>query len=206
MLCRFSISLILAASISSYAADLNNSKLLPTKTQIQSAQKKFGELNKTDPSKVKQFEKLNNPDLTKMQELFKNQRISGYANLQNTSNAKKTTGIIFYLFSKTVPDYTVKNVFKDSKNIPSRYQFNGVLRGLDKDGLKKLEEWQEISDVTVKINPIIFDEAKVNTVPAFVYAECNTTTPILRTNSCVFKKVLFGDVSLEFALEKMGLL
>lgn len=204
MLCRLSISLIFSAWFVG-AAELNTTKLLPTNFQMENVRQRYSELNKTDAKNIKQFEKLNTfKDVEKIQALFKQQRIANYGEIQ-AADSKKTSQIIFYLFSKTVPDETVKNIFKAAKKLPNKYDFYGVLRGLDKDGLKKMETWHEIDGVTVKINPIIFDEAQVNTVPAVVYAECKTTAPILRTGSCAFKKVLFGDVSLEFALEKMGL-
>ena len=57
--------------------------------------------------------------------------------------------------------------------------------------------------IRVKINPLIFRGVGAKVVPAFVLANCDVISGVLRSKTCVYEKVIYGDVSLKFALEKL---
>lgn len=156
------------------------------------------EKNKSDIEKYKAF---GNVDLKALEGLFKNKNWLDY-NLELKSDEKKN--LIFYLFSTSVPSQTVKNVFLASKKYKT-LEFYGVIRGISKKTWEYLQSLDEkaIEDISIKINPNIFRYAEVKVVPAFVLAECNDRPMgIIRSSSCSFKAVIYGDVSLDFAIEK----
>ncbi|HID04970.1 MAG TPA: hypothetical protein EYP20_04100 [Aigarchaeota archaeon] len=114
-------------------------------------------------------------------------------------NSKKET--IFYLFSRSVPRATVDNVFRWAKNLKD-WKFYGVIRGIDKEILSYITSLKNFRHITIKVNPLIFEKVGAEVVPAFVFAECKMIMGVLRTGDCEFKAVLYGDVSLKWALEK----
>ena len=118
--------------------------------------------------------------------------------LLGESSKKK---VIFYLFSRSVPRATVDNVFRQAKNLKD-WKFYGVIRGIDREILSYITSLKNFRHVSVKVNPLIFEKVGAEVVPAFVFAECKTTMGVVRTKDCDFKAVLYGDVSLKWALER----
>ncbi len=119
--------------------------------------------------------------------------------LPKVSNSKEK--VIFYLFSRSVPATTVDNVFQQAISLRG-WKFYGVIRGIDKEILSYITSLRNFRHITVKVNPLIFEGVGAQVVPAFVFAECRTVMGVLRTKDCEFKAVLYGDVSLRWALEK----
>ncbi|MDQ7082108.1 MAG: TrbC family F-type conjugative pilus assembly protein [Aquificota bacterium] len=107
--------------------------------------------------------------------------------------------VIFYLFSRSVPHATVDNVFRQAKSLKG-WKFYGVIRGIDREILSYIASLKNFKYVSVKVNPLIFEKVGAEVVPAFVFAECKMIMGILRTKNCEFNAVLYGDVSLKWAL------
>ncbi|RMD45798.1 MAG: hypothetical protein D6831_02895 [Aquificota bacterium] len=190
---------------------LDKSKLIPNKKILKKAEKyKSLENNKVDVSKYEDMGKAVNWNaLLKMYGgnwLEMNKNIRSFVN----ENDKKKV-FIFYLFSTTVPKKTIVNVIKSAKKYKD-IKVIPVIRGLNRKGKKPVEKyiWAFMNDINskvgggirVKINPIIFRKAKVNLVPAFVLADCPILGGIIRSKECDYKAVIFGDTSLDFAIEK----
>ena len=194
-------------------ANIDFHNLLPDKETLKKTYNKYKSLteNKTDVSKYKNLGKTIN-----WQALFSiygsnwlemTEKVKSIAN----TNPQKKRNLVFYLFSTTVPKQTIINVFKSAKKYKN-LELYGIIRGLNRKGKKPVEKyiWSFINDIneksgggiTVKINPIIFRKAKVNLVPAFVLADCPTYYGIIRSKECQYKAVIYGDTSLDFAIEK----
>ncbi len=209
MLFRFSISVIILLIlhlVDAFAGQWDD--LLPKRETLLEVEKNYSRLRKG--RNVEKFKKLTQSrDITEFErfidsfnldKLSKDWWLKAY---KRTENREKE--FLFYLFSSSVPDETVRNVLSQRYLIPPEIGFYPVLRGIPSiDYLKKMKEWKELAGVKVKINPIIFKKAGVEVVPAFVLAKCKVIGGILRSKTCVFQKVLYGDVSLQFALEKFG--
>lgn len=229
MLFRFSISLIFGICISAFAlTDKEKEYIEKNKANIQEVEEKFGGLKEkkqkvneemlmVKPENLKEVEKYKNlkenkADVSKYKELGKNINLKLLENIYGKNwldirlklegNPEKKN-LIFYLFSTSVPIQTVKNVFLASQKYKD-LEFYGVLRGINKKTWKYLNSMDKaMNNMTVKVNPLIFRAVDAKVVPAFVIAECpNRPYGIIRSKYCKFKAVLYGDVSLDFAIEK----
>jgi hypothetical protein len=183
-------------------SDQKYEKFLPSKEEIEEVKKKFSSLNK--PADVSDFEKFTKGDLSvvekfgKLASLEKDWWLKLYANRQ-----KRKKLVVFYLFSSSVPESSVRNILSQAGLVPTKVAFYPVLRGIPSlDYLEKMRNWKEIAGITVKINPLIFRGVGAKVVPAYVLAECDVVAGVLRSKTCTYLKVLYGDVSLKFALEK----
>jgi len=170
-------------------------RLLPDSKKIEEVKNKYGSLEHFDEALTKRFEEAL---LTKEGQ----KRIWRMFFKRNLPESGKVE-VIFYLFSRSVPKQTVENVFKSAEKLTD-YEFYGVVRGIDGKTLSYLASIESFKKgkITVKINPLIFERVGAEVVPAFVFAECKKEFGILRTRNCDFKAVLFGDTSLDFAIEK----
>ncbi len=176
-------------------ANIDVDKLLPSEGEIKRVRERYKHLGKFDQEKT---QKLIDALLTSAGQ----QRIwEMFFNRPMPQKAQEPARVIFYLFSRSVPSTTVGNVFRQAKKIKG-YEFYGVVRGIDKKLLSYLTSLKEFQGITVKINPLIFEKVGAEVVPAFVFAECKKTMGILRTKDCDFKAVLYGDVSLKWAIER----
>lgn len=112
---------------------------------------------------------------------------------------------LIYLFSDSVPDVTMKNVFKAAKKISS-IEFTGCLQGFigeDSGDLRKFIEKQvgkgEIDNIEVRLDPFFFRDLEVAQVPALVYAKCSTTP-----TQCDYEMIIYGDSSLDYLISQMS--
>jgi len=196
-------------------AKVDFNKLLPDKETLKETHDKYNSLteNKADVSKYQDLGRNINWqalfDVYGSNWLEMNEKIK---NVMEVGENKRKKNLIFYLFSTTVPKQTIVNVFESARKYED-LQLHGVIRGLNRKGKKPVEKyiWNFINDInekvggniTVKINPVIFRKAEVNLVPAFVLAECDYRPyGIIRSNECEYMAVIYGDISLEFVVEK----
>ncbi len=113
---------------------------------------------------------------------------------------------LIYLFSDSVPDVTLKNIFKAAKKINS-IEFTGCLQGgfIGEDSanlkqfIKKQVSKAEIDNVEVRLDPFFFRDLEVVQVPALVYAKCSTTP-----TQCDYEMIIYGDSSLEYLVSQMS--
>ena len=170
-------------------------KLIPSRQKIEEVRNKYEDLARFDENLIRQFEGalLTKEGQKRIWEMF----------FKKDLPSSQKVKVIFYLFSRSVPRATVENVFKSAEKLTD-YRFYGVLQGIDKKTISYLASIESFKKgkITVKINPLIFEKAGTSVVPVFVLAECRENFGILRTKNCSFKAVLYGDVSLEFALKK----
>ncbi len=187
-------------------ADLHNldiNKLLPKEEKLREVENRFKHLKE---------KRVKDEDLTRLLNMntssYSLERIMGLLRQYQLKfdlrkiNAKKPTEkrkIIFYLFSRSVPARTVNNVFASSRKLKG-FEFFGVLRGIDKKTLEYLQNVDSFKKVRIKINPYIFEKVGAGVVPAFVYAECPPGE--FRSKLCDYKYVVYGDISLEYAMDK----
>jgi len=169
--------------------------LIPEQNVIKQVKERYEHLTKFNKDLIKQFEFAL---LTK-----EGQERIWKAFFKKDLPKEKNQKVIFYLFSRSVPLQTLRSVFKSAEKLKG-YRFYGVLRGIDERTISYLASIESFKKgkITVKINPLIFEKAGTSVVPAFVLAECRENFGILRTKNCILKAVLYGDVSLEFALKK----
>jgi len=229
LLFRISISLIFGICVSAFALTDEEQKYVEeNKTNIQEVEKNFKELTekkqKVDeemlmvkPENLKEVEKFkslteNKADVSEYKKLGENVNLKLLENIYGKNwldirlkleGKPEKKNLIFYLFSTSVPMQTVKNVFLASQKYEN-LEFYGVLRGISKKTWKYLNSLDKaMNNMTVKVNPLIFKAVNAEVVPAFVIAECpERPYGIIRSKSCKFKAVLYGDVSLDFAVEK----
>lgn len=146
----------------------------------------------------------------KVLEMFGSNYLEMAKNL-NISGEIKKKKYIFYLISTTVPENTIVNVLNQSKKLKG-IEVIPVLRGVNRKGKRPVEKfiWNYVNEINekigggirVKINPIIFEKVDAKFVPAFVLADCPAYEGIIRSKECDYKAVLYGDTSLDFAVEK----
>jgi len=191
--------------------NVDTNKLLPSEEQMKQAEK-YKDLTKNQKDVSKYQELGNKIDWDKITKIYG----SNYLEMQmkinqmlQSKNEKKQ--VVFYLISTSMPKETIINVIQTAKK--ENVELYPVLRGLNRKGYKPVErfifEWvndlnnQIGGGIRVKVNPIIFNEVQANVVPAFVLADCpERYFGIIRSKSCQFKAVLYGDVSLDFAIER----
>ena len=178
--------------------DFDAQRLLPSEEKIKEVKEKYEHLTDYDEELIESFKDamLTNIKLRRVWELFFKKPLPQEAELKSSRSR-----VVFYLFSRSVPKTTVENVFSQAKKLKD-YEFYGVIRGIDKEVLGYITSIKSFSGITVKVNPLIFERVGAEVVPAFVFAECKKTMGILRTKDCDFKAVLYGDVSLKWALER----
>ncbi len=198
------VSVMVILSISPvYGVDLE--KMKPKPEDIERVQKLEQSLKKPEYiEKAKQYEHLKDRvDMNKTQSAIQpqldNQNI---LNNQVISQPDKQK-YIFYLFSKSIPDTAIESVFIQSKKL--NVNFYGVLRGIDKEGavLEKIKGIKGFEDITIKVNPLIFNAVGAKVVPAIVYAYC-PQPQMFSSSDCDYKYIVYGDLTLMGALEIMG--
>jgi hypothetical protein len=172
---------------------IDTKTLLPSEEKLREVKERYKHLGEWNSEKV---DKLKEALLTSAGQ----QRIWNMFFKTPPPSVKKER-VIFYLFSRSVPRATVENVFSYAKNLKD-WRFYGVIRGIDKEVLSYITSLKNFRHITVKVNPLIFEKVGAEVVPAFVFAECKVVMGILRTKHCEFKAVLYGDVSLRWALER----
>ncbi len=97
------------------------------------------------------------------------------------------------------------NLFLSRHKSYKGINFYGVLRGVDakREVLIKIQGIKDFGEITVKVNPLIFRNVSAEAVPAFVYALC-ATPQMFRSGDCEYRMILYGDLTLMGALEKMA--
>lgn len=205
MLHRISVSLVVLLFIgTAYALDYEALKPRP------------GDLDR-----IKKFESLQSQEsiekARKYEGLKENMNLAPVipqnAGLQETERSEESfnsqingskEAYLFYLISKSVPSSAISNIFMQAKKLKG-VNFYGVLRGVDsaREVLSKMEQMNEFNDITIKVNPLIFRNVGAEVVPAFVYAVC-PPRELFRSAECEYRMIVYGDMTLLGALEKMG--
>lgn len=123
-----------------------------------------------------------------------------YKNEGQTKNAA-----LFYLYSDSMPDQTLKNIFRDAKRIKA-IPFYGVVRGFTGEGKEALKSYMqkqinktEADDIETKMDPYVFRELKAQKVPALAYGAC-TTQPV----KCDYYAIIYGDAELEYMVSQIA--
>lgn len=207
LLSRLSVSVILVISgltCASWALDLD---ALTPKTKDLERVQKFEKL--ADPkiiSGVRKFEKLRDAaDLDKVNSVAHGGAGASGINRAMSVGGGRVQKYIFYLFSQSVPDVTVNSVFDQAKKLVKEdIVFYGVVRGVDGDR-KILDKFRNLRSkgIRLKINPLIFRGVGAEVVPAFVYAVCPEKNSF-RSRDCDYRLVVYGDMTLAGALEKLS--
>ncbi len=174
---------------------INTKRLLPTEDKIKEIREKYKHLTEFNKEEI---EKLKDALLTSAGQKRVWESVFKTPSPKDKGSKEK---VIFYLFSRSVPATTVDNVFSQAKKLKG-IKFYGVIRGIDREALHYITSLKNFGEVRIKINPLIFEKVGAEVVPAFVFAECRTVMGILRAGNCEFKAVLYGDVSLEWAVER----
>ena len=189
MLRRISIPLTVLIMTTGIAFPLDMEKLKPKPTDLERA-KKYEHL-KDNIAPVK---------ISPAQGQAGNQRPAAGSTARQTAKQK----YLFYLFSKSVTDSAIESIFMQAGKLKG-VSFFGVLRGVDRERgvLVKIQRLKDFSGITVKVNPMIFRQTGVEMVPAFVYALC-PPEETFRSAECDYRLVLYGDLTLLGALERMS--
>lgn len=93
--------------------------------------------------------------------------------------------LVFVSFS--MPEVSLKSLFQQAK----KHNAVLVLRGLYQDSFVKTSQKLQEMEITVEINPELFDTHNITIVPTFIRLKAEKTYSILK-----------GNVSLDFAVKK----
>lgn len=119
-------------------------------------------------------------------------------------NGRRKQPQLVYLYSDSMPESTLQNIFADAKKIES-IEFTGCVQGfigetsadLKKYMIKQVEK-TGIENIAVRINPFFFRDLEVKRVPALVYAKC-TSYP----TKCDYEYIIYGDSRLSYLVEQI---
>jgi hypothetical protein len=156
----------------------------------------------------KQEENINyNESLNLYRKYFSNDTytIENYPKAFNKKYLFQRKTILFYLFTTNMPKEAYLNVFREAEKIKDKLPVIGILRGMDlktKDKLDKAFKDKKIS-FNGRVNPFIFRDLGIKKAPVFIVANCQVK-PYLKYKSCKFLYRFDGDVSLSYALTKIG--
>ena len=108
---------------------------------------------------------------------------------------------LYYFISFSIPDRSLRKAVEDAERVRAIM----VLKGMKNDSMKEtmlaIKEFIGEKRVQFQIDPVLFEEFKINLVPALVLAKNS------KCRSCEKGKLalppIFGDVSLPFALTEM---
>ncbi len=204
MLHRLSVPLIVIILWTGSAPALDMENLKPRPGDLERV-KKFEALKTQEGiGKAKQYESLKEgADLNRVQSLIsKDKEPTPPIHIAGTQGERQK--YLFFLFSKSVPDSAIESVFAQAQKLKG-INFYGVLRGVDRNRevLTKIQGIKNFGEITVKVNPLIFRHVNAEAVPAFVYAQC-AAPQMFRSGDCEYRMILYGDLSLIGALEKMA--
>jgi len=182
-------------------------KFLQTKPKAEQKKDYFLEKYNIDISTIKSEEDLYNIPLEVIKSIALNGDLDKFINAINTS--KKVLHIL-YLFSSSMPEQAVSNIFQQYEKVHQYFnevKFYAVMTGVDieikdRQGYKFFDEIfkkKQFENIHVKINPYIFKMNNVKKVPAFLVANCSNDE--LRSDECEFKYIVYGDMTLLHALE-----
>lgn len=131
------------------------------------------------------------------------QGIEAKTRFQNQGQIKNP--VLFYLYSESVPDQTLKNIFRDAKKIKT-IPFYGVVRGFSGEGDDALKNYiqkqvnrTEAEEIETKMDPYVFRELNTKKVPALAYGAC-TNTPV----KCEYYAIIYGDSELEYMVSQIA--
>jgi len=131
--------------------------------------------------------------------------INNYKKAFNPKYLFQRKTIIFYLFTTNMPSKDYLTVFKQAELIKNKLPLIGVLRGMDLKTKEKLDKAFEGTHIYFngRVNPFIFRDLGIKEAPVFIIANCQVR-PYLKYRSCKFLYRFDGDVSLSYALSKIG--
>jgi conjugal transfer pilus assembly protein TrbC len=118
-------------------------------------------------------------------------------------STRLTTGRLYYFWSFSVPEESLRAVFVNGEKIGLVAVLRGLPEGSAKESLLRLKRLLGERKVEVVIDPLLFRLYGITAVPAVIYAEgvnssCEHCEPVPRYWKAI------GDVSLEAALENLA--
>ncbi|WP_456469986.1 TrbC family F-type conjugative pilus assembly protein [Caminibacter sp.] len=192
--------------MNAYAFDMNSYLQQLKKKSEESAKKYYSK--KEGYILKKREENVNyNASLNLYRKYFSNDTytIENYPKTLNTKYLFKRRMVLFYLFTTNMPKETYLNVFKQAEIIKDKLPVIGVLRGMDLSTKRRLDN--AFKNVKVyfngRVNPFIFRDLGIKKAPVFIVANCQVK-PYLKYKSCKFLYRFDGDVTLSYALSKIG--
>jgi len=131
--------------------------------------------------------------------------INNYQKIFNKNSLIKRQTILFYLFTTNMPSNSYLNVFRQAELIRDKLPVIGILRGMDLKTKMKLDKAFRNQKIYFngRVNPFIFRDLDIKKAPVFIIANCEVK-PYLRYKSCKFLYRFDGDVTLSYALSKIG--
>lgn len=200
--------LLFTAIVVIFAFDMNNF-LKTLKNQSNATMKKYSKESQSlgDYLNKEQSSINYNVSLNLYKKYFSNDTftIDNFNKTFNTKYLFKRKTILFYLFTTNMPQRDYLNVFRQAEVIKDKLPVIGVLRGMDLKTKEKLDNAFRGKKIYFngRVNPFIFRDLGIKKAPVFIIANCQIK-PYLKYKSCKFLYRFDGDVTLSYALTKIG--
>lgn len=109
--------------------------------------------------------------------------------------------VIFVSFS--MPDLSLKTWIKTARSLQAPVVIRGLIHNSFKETIAKLKVLNQEAIGGVSLNPIAFDQFGIRQVPAIVVVDKSLSlSPQQKADEAIFD-VVYGDVTLDFALRQM---
>lgn len=115
--------------------------------------------------------------------------------------ADNSTSPIITFVSFSMPKESLKQWLGEAKQIHAPVIIRGLIDNSFKETINQMSQLINDNQNGVQLDPTLFKKFNIDKVPALVVRENNTC---LATQSCIDKyDVIYGDVSMEYALNKI---
>ena len=184
-----------------------NDYLSKLKNQSNATLKKYYKPSMGDMLEKEETSPNYNTSLNLYKQYFSNDTYT-IDNINKVLNKKylfKRKTILFYFFTTNMPKKDYLNVFRQAELIKDKLPVIGVLRGMNLETKEKLDNAFKGTKIRFngRVNPFIFRDLAIKKAPVFIVANCQVK-PYLKYKSCKFLYRFDGDVTLSYALTKIG--
>lgn len=117
----------------------------------------------------------------------------------------KLEHVPYVFISLSMPKPSLERIFRQASTSGAILVLRGVVKGSFAETVKAVKDIQEKYPSNIQIDPESFKRYSITSVPATVFLADNVNTKSCGVNYCSADSflVVFGDVSLDYALEKM---
>jgi conjugal transfer pilus assembly protein TrbC len=133
---------------------------------------------------------------SEMQQAFKKQE-------PIATHLKKVSQVLVFL-SFSMPEKSLHAWLNQCKRSGATPVIRGLIHNSFKDTMTAIQTLSKKTGIGMQLDPILFKTFEINAVPAVVYVKDTPVCPANMNCKPVDYDSLYGDVSLDYALEKMS--
>lgn len=204
LIVSFTAVLLLTANAAPFFSD----QKATTEEEKKQQQEFNDEWKKVDGEREKILNSINTNHVAPQVTEYKNNNIDieAIAKKYEKGVTQQQAGQRVYVFvTLDMPKATLKKLATDVRKLDGSLVLRGFYNGSYKKTYEKIAEL-ELSDGNIQVNPEAFHKYKISQAPSFVVVKKLGTNESLDLDGCVIPSEyikIAGDVSLDYALEKM---